>query len=323
MPSYTVEAFRWSGTGYNSQYTTSYSATITDNDNSFQGSGDSDETIQIDGGATNASGGSPYKIAVSFTDTSGNSHVEDFNFFYTSDGGWYFIAEPGSAFTVGATLGSYQSHTVGWDYSEVICFMAGTLIETPGGPRSVETLEVGELVTCGDGTSKPLTQVVSRHFTKDQLQKNEKLRPVRVTAGALGLGLPKRDLVVSRQHKLLVKSQIAERMLGTAETLVAANKLTILPGVFVDDAAERADYYHLGFEEHEIVFAEGAPAESLLRESDIVGDLSPEAEEELQWLLCDGVVSKARKTPRTPIASTKLQKKMIERHALKQKSLLS
>ncbi len=111
MPIHTVTAFHWSGNGYNSQYNASFTAQIQDNDNTYQGSGDSDETISIDGGSFNTSSGSPYVIKVSFTDTDGVSHVEPFQFFNTSGppSGWYFIPEPDSAFTEGATLGSYQS----------------------------------------------------------------------------------------------------------------------------------------------------------------------------------------------------------------------
>ena len=60
--------------------------------------------------------------------------------------------------------------------------------------------------------------------------------------GALGNGLPRRDLLVSRQHRMLVRSSIAGRMFGDKEVLVAAHHLTALPGVtsqfgpFIDGA---------------------------------------------------------------------------------------
>ena len=133
MAQYTVTAFKWSGTGYNALYNTSYSATIDDDDAAYQGSGDGSETISINGGAFGTTTGSPYAINISFTDAGGSPHVETFYFFNTG-GSWYFVPGPGSDFTVGATLGSYQNHTNGWSYSDVTCFVRGTLIETAQGP---------------------------------------------------------------------------------------------------------------------------------------------------------------------------------------------
>ena len=266
MPSYTVEAFQWSGTGYNAQYNSSVTATFTDNDGSYQGSGDSDEQVQIDGGSFNATGGSPYKISVSFTDTSGDSHVEDFQFFYTSDGGWHFVPGPDSEFSVGATLGSYQSHTVGWDYSEVVCFVAGTKITTPDGQILVEDLQAGDLVECHDGIARPITRVLCQSFSAMQLAHQEKLRPVKITAGALGGGLPERDLLVSRQHRFLAASALVERVSGNSNSLISAIKLCALPGIFLETTPREISYYHLEFETHQIIFAEGALAESLLLE---------------------------------------------------------
>lgn len=320
MPDYTVEAFRWSGTGYNAQYNTSYTATFSDNDGAYQGNGDGDETVQIDGGSANATQGQPYKIAISFTDTSGNAHVEDFNFFYTSDGGWHFVPEPGSEFTVGATLGGYQGHSVGWDYSDVVCFVSGTRITTPSGKRSVESLIVGDLITCQDGAERRLTQVLSRRFSRKQLARHENLRPVRITAGSLGLGLPTQDLVVSRQHRILTKSRISKRIFGTEEALVAAIKLTVMPGIYVETEARDVEYFHLGFETHEVIFAEDAPAESLLRGDDAILANSPAAQQELNWLLPDSTSTFDDRESQN-IPSPKLQKTILAKHRDKGRAL--
>lgn len=123
MAQYTVTAFRWSGTGYNALYNTSYSAVIDDDDANLDGAADTNETVSINGSAFGATAGPPYDINVAFTDTNGDPHVETFYFFNTG-GSWYFIPGPGSAFTVGATLGSYQSHTTTpTPYTTITCFV--------------------------------------------------------------------------------------------------------------------------------------------------------------------------------------------------------
>ncbi|MDT9694193.1 Hint domain-containing protein, partial [Streptomyces sp. P9(2023)] len=81
-------------------------------------------------------------------------------------------------------------------------------------------------------------------------------------AGALGAGVPARDLVVSPQHRVLVGSRIAQRLFGCGEALVAARHLLGLAGVSVDHPAGGLTYLHLGFEHHEIVRSEGMWTES-------------------------------------------------------------
>ena len=103
------------------------------------------------------------------------------------------------------------------------------------------------------------------------------LRPIRIVAGALGGGMPTRDLLVSRQHRMVIKSVIALRMFGQSEVLVAAAKLLDLRGVFVDDSLDEVGYFHLVFDDHEIILAEGAETESLLIGPGIMKSIGAEA----------------------------------------------
>ncbi|MEL6410954.1 MAG: Hint domain-containing protein [Pseudomonadota bacterium] len=144
----------------------------------------------------------------------------------------------------------------------VACLTLGAMIDTPEGPRAVEALKTGDLVSTYDNGAQPLDLTLSRHLAQGELRQNPSMRPVRILAGALGQGLPKRDLLVSPQHRFLVRSPVAKRMFGTGEVLISANKLTVLPGVFVDQDIDAVTYIHLVFQTHQIIFAEGAPTES-------------------------------------------------------------
>lgn len=314
MTQYTVTAFQWSGTGYNALYNTSHSAIIDDDDANLDGASDTNETISIDGGAFGATAGSPYDINVSFTDTGGNSHVETFYFFNTG-GNWYFIPGPGSAFTVGATLGSYQSHTsTPTPYTTITCFVRGTSIETEHGPMPVEELRSGNKLLTADGSFKVLRISMNRKLYAQEVINNPKLAPVRIMAGALGNGMPKRDLLVSRQHRMLVSSKICERMFGQPDALIAAIKLTELPGIFVEPAHQDVEYFHLLLDRHEVIFAEGAPTESFFAGPEALKSMRPEAREEILTILPEINAIDHSPEPACYIPSGKLQKNLVARH---------
>ena len=134
------------------------------------------------------------------------------------------------------------------------CFAAGTLIETEEGPRRVETLERGDRVMTLDQGLQPLVWV-------GHVQGRAKDFPVRIEAGALGSG-PVEDLLVSPQHRVFLKSDLAGIWFNAAECLVAAKSLVGRPGCGLGDGPVR--YTHLMLERHQILFANGAATESLL-----------------------------------------------------------
>ncbi|WP_341366406.1 Hint domain-containing protein [Yoonia sp. BS5-3] len=144
----------------------------------------------------------------------------------------------------------------------LVCFAGTTRIKTPTGYVCASDLKPGQLVETQNGP-KPIRWVGRRHVDADMIGADERFLPVRISQGALGGGLPTRDLLVSRQHRLLARSPIAQRMFGQAEVLLAAIRLTDLPGIFVDKQINEIDYVHLLLDDHEIILAEDAPAETL------------------------------------------------------------
>jgi hypothetical protein len=83
---------------------------------------------------------------------------------------------------------------------------------------------------------------------------------------------------------MLVSSPICQRMFGRTDVLVSALKLTALPGIWIDETVTEIDYIHLLFDQHEVVFAEGAPSESLLLQTEAMAALSAESVEEVRLL---------------------------------------
>ena len=149
------------------------------------------------------------------------------------------------------------------DHEPVPCFTAGVRLLTAKGQRPVEKIAVGDLVETADNGLQPVRWVGSRTLDAVDLAAAPELRPIRIARGALGDGLPKRDIMVSPQHRMLVRSAIAQRMFGADEVLVAAKHLVGLAGVSVADDVTEVTYLHLLFDRHEVVFAEGARSETL------------------------------------------------------------
>jgi len=200
-----------------------------------------------------------------------------------------------------------------FDSTNVTCFASGTLIDTPNGAVPVEALQPGALVTTPGGTAVPLRLRLTSSVGAEGLARTASLRPVLIPAGALGAGLPVRDLRVSRQHRMLVRSRVAQRMFGNEEVLVAAVKLVGHAGIRMDEATRDVTYVHLVFDTHELVFAEGAPSESFYPGREALKALPDAARAEFE-LLFPGVALAEHGWPfARQVPDGKRQKKLIAR----------
>ncbi|AGT09302.1 Hint domain-containing protein [Paracoccus aminophilus] len=199
------------------------------------------------------------------------------------------------------------------------CLVRGTLVTTDHGDIPVEKLKPGFKVLTQDNGFQELIMTMHRVVEADELQRNAKLYPVRITAQALGSGLPTRDLLVSRQHRMAIRSNIVQRMFGTETALVAAIRLTELPGVYVDDTVDHVEYFHLTFRNHEVIFAEGAPTESFLLNLETQKTLNKAQREEFATLFPEIGLG----VPAHMIPSNSLQKELVRRHLKNAKDLLA
>ncbi|TRD16990.1 Hint domain-containing protein [Palleronia caenipelagi] len=169
----------------------------------------------------------------------------------------------------------------------VACFVAGTLIATDNGEVPVEQLREGDLVLTKDNGPKPILWIESTTIPIGTGPDSEQLVPVRVNAGSLGCGLPRRDLEVSQQHRIVVKSEIARRMTTTDEVLLPAKKLLACDGIELASERETVTYVHFLFDQHEIVWSNGAETESLFTGPEVLKSVSPEARLEILTLFPD------------------------------------
>jgi hypothetical protein len=173
-----------------------------------------------------------------------------------------------------------------------VCFAAETRIATPAGDRPVGLIGPGDLVLTADHGAQPVIWAGRR-----RVPGLDACAPVLIAAGALGTT---RDLRVSPQHRMLVTGWRAEVLFGLDEVLVPA--VALVNGRTIRRAPCAAvTYVHLLLPGHEVLFAEGAPAESLFPGDIALGAVGAAARDELRALFPDLAAGHAGVPPARPI----------------------
>lgn len=135
------------------------------------------------------------------------------------------------------------------------CFLTGTLIATPEGERPVEALRIGDPVITADGRAVPVRWIGRREVSL-RFGPAERLRPVRLAAGSLGNDLPARDLMVTADHGMVLDGVICH-----AGALVNGTSIAYMPRAQLGAAYT---VYHVETARHEVILAEGCPAETFV-----------------------------------------------------------
>lgn len=154
-------------------------------------------------------------------------------------------------------VGKYADQTSDSDLLKLVitCFIDGTMIATPKGEASIETLAIGDLVTTTDGRHVPVRWIGKKRIQNHVLLSAE-TAPVCVSAGALGNGLPHADLYLSADHGLIV-----DGMVVNAGALVNGNSIRFTT---LDEMPAEFTYWHIETEGHDEILANGAPAETFV-----------------------------------------------------------
>jgi hypothetical protein len=180
-----------------------------------------------------------------FTATSISTLTGNKGIVLTNSGGTHeTLSFGGSISNFGFTSGSF-----GTDLT-TICFCVGTQIGTPAGEEPVEKLKVGDLVLTAHNGPRGITWIGKGKVLATRGRRSA-ATPVIVRKGALADNVPNRDLYVTKAHSLYI-----DGVLIPVEFLV--NHKTIL----WDDRAQEVEIYHIELDSHDVLLANGAPAES-------------------------------------------------------------
>ena len=132
----------------------------------------------------------------------------------------------------------------------LVCFARGTRIATPAGQVAVETLKPGGLVTTWSGAARPIVWIGTGAVLATRGQRTA-ATPIVLRKGALADNVPSYDLRVTKGHAFLVDG-----------VLIPAEFLVNHRSIVWDDRAQDVTLYHIELETHDILIANGAPAES-------------------------------------------------------------
>jgi hypothetical protein len=162
----------------------------------------------------------------------------------------------GAALTAGAFLPGAGPLALTADDGGVkltLCFLGGTMIATPEGEAAVETLQAGDLVLTADGRAVPV-RWIGINTVATRFADPKRNMPICVTAGALGEGLPRQDLKLSPDHALLIDGVLVQA--GALINGSTIHRVSSMPELF--------RYYHVEVAAHDLILAEGVPAETFV-----------------------------------------------------------
>ncbi|QYX57008.1 Hint domain-containing protein [Roseovarius sp. SCSIO 43702] len=214
------------------------------------------DTGEASGGYTSSGLSNPALGTLDFNSTTGE---------YTFTPDWDAVKATGSDQVVSFVITGRSGNNSDDDTVRItllICVARGTLIETENGPVAVESLRVGDNVLTLDDGFQPVRWIGSRLVTSAEQCADPGLRPIRVEPEALSPGCPERPLTVSPQHRFHLGSWRAELLFGTAEVLVPAKGLIDGERVRRVDTCAPVEYFHVLFDDHQIIWTDGAPTES-------------------------------------------------------------
>ncbi|SFK94206.1 Hint domain-containing protein [Shimia haliotis] len=152
------------------------------------------------------------------------------------------------------------------------CFVAGTRLLTPCGQRPIESLVAGDLVTTRDKGPMPVRWIGRRSVVG-----RGAFAPVRIARGALGAI---RAHYVSQNHRLLLEGWRAELFFGEKEVLVPAKALVDGDQIALRQMPE-VTYFHMMFDSHQIVEADGVASESFYPGAEAVAGVEKDVQAEI------------------------------------------
>lgn len=144
----------------------------------------------------------------------------------------------------------------------VPCFYQGTTLMTAEGDQPVDWIRPGDRVMTKDHGFQPVLWVGRTTFSARKLETTPELRPIRIAAQSIDAETPAQDLLLPPEHRVLLKSYQVELLFGTDEVFAPIKAIANGGAIAQFLPQYEISYYHILFQNHEIVLAEGLWVES-------------------------------------------------------------
>lgn len=153
------------------------------------------------------------------------------------------------------------------------CFTRGTMIETSLGEIAIEELIVGDMVRTADHGLQEIRWIGSK-----TVKATGRKAPILFRKGTIG---NTRDLMLSPAHRVVLQGWQSEVLFGNSELLASAQSLVNDATISRQETSDSVEYFHILFDQHEIIFSDGAATESFHPGDASVGSMAQEARAEI------------------------------------------
>ncbi|MFQ6552376.1 Hint domain-containing protein [Aestuariibius insulae] len=175
------------------------------------------------------------------------------------------------------------------------CFTPGARIATSRGERRIEDLREGDKIVTRDNGLQEIRWIGSTRVERLDLEAKAHLRPILIKAGALGGGLPERDMMVSPNHRMLMQGADIQLYFQDDEVLVAAKHLIGERGIR-RVSTPAINYIHFMFDRHEVVLSDGAWTESFQPGTQTLEAMGSEQQQEIYELFPELATDEGRES---------------------------
>ena len=163
----------------------------------------------------------------------------------------------GSAVLGSAVLASAKASASGPSTVPIRCFLKGTAIRTADGDRKVEDLTIGDLLPTMFGGTRAIQWLGRYPIRKSDRAKPwvKDALPVWIAPSAIAPGVPHAAFCVTATHALFI-----DGVLVPAGLLINGSTIKRYEAREYDEL----EFFHVKLESHDVIYAEGAPVETLL-----------------------------------------------------------
>jgi len=185
------------------------------------------------------------------------------------------LPTPGATYTVDTQPPDGSNDGLQAPINTVPCFTASSLLQTQTGWVPIEELRPGDTVMTADDGLQEIRWIGSTRIAGRKL--TDRLQPIRIPKNSFGDGVPFQDLMVSPQHRVLIRDKSLSTYFAETEVFAPAKHLK----TGQQQRVWAVEYWHMMFDRHQVVVANGLETESFFPGNGGLKSIEPAAQKEI------------------------------------------